>query len=270
MCRIAGIIGNKNVKPENIVKALLSMESGGKDATGMAWFDGEQVWTMKSPMMASDFVENQDVRRELPRAAKAKWILLHTRQATHGGPENNLNNHPIVSQKGLIIHNGVVSPSMNLSGARGQTDTEQIMLHIQKYGFKGLENMNGWLAIAYVNFKRPDRVYLYRDGVPIVYSSNGFFAFASTQAILKDGFDIESTKTLPIGKVFKVILGNPVLEKVMKVRPHDRIITVGRNPAFLPWFLRDGSQNQNHESSKKGQFLGYKYQTVPYQRSFIP
>lgn len=219
MCRIAGMIG----KPtrQQVENVLLAMQKGGIDATGFAWWDGKQVFYAKAPMKAEDFLSSEIVKREIDKmVSNAQWVLFHTRQATHGSPLDNNNNHPIGNNRGIIIHNGVVWLQRNYS-SKGQTDTEQLMLHIQKRGFRGLSDALGWYAIAYVDYMKKDTIYLSRFNASMVYSFNPDFVFASTQEILNT-LGGEKGKELPSNGVYRVMKNSPLVKTMgLKRRKHE-------------------------------------------------
>jgi glucosamine 6-phosphate synthetase-like amidotransferase/phosphosugar isomerase protein len=194
MCGIAGWYKNSSSTfTEKVLKSLLVQTSTrGKDATGICWGTDDHekqlsVKVLKGPMEASKFIETKDFKEAIDEILKARWVLVHCRQATHGSPKDNNNNHPIFNDKGLVIHNGVVYPHQKFK-TNGDTDTEQILLSIQELGLdKGVENISGSLAIAYVDFKKSG-FYLYRnDQSPLVWGRhNRSLVFASARDILKD------------------------------------------------------------------------------------
>jgi glucosamine 6-phosphate synthetase-like amidotransferase/phosphosugar isomerase protein len=186
MCGIAGIVRFNNrykVTEKQIKKTLVSLQTRGRDATGIAWLHGSEYSVLKTPAPATDFVELKEFKRLLPEMMDSRILLFHTRAATHGSPLNNLNNHPLWNSDGMIIHNGVVFPPKDLP-SRGETDSEQIMLYVQKYGWKGLEQLRGWLSIAYIDFQLSN-LYLYSEGAPLCMERNSnFCSFASTPQVL--------------------------------------------------------------------------------------
>ena len=218
MCGIAGFYrqGNKKLTPDDVRQLLVTLQQRGTDATGMAWKIGNEVKVIKAPLKAEEFVNLPQFSQSVNEVCDAQWALFHTRQATHGSPKEDNNNHPIVNSKGLIIHNGMVSIAEEFTDAQGQTDTEQMLLCLQKYGFKGIARVYGSLAIAYVDFSRPDRFYLYAHTSPIAYSrSDNLFLFASTVNILKSVYQGVGFFVLPHNRVFRV--NRPILHHIKKV-----------------------------------------------------
>jgi len=231
MCGIAGIIGGK-VTPSQITDTLLQMQVRGTDATGISWYNGKEVHVVKSACKASEFVDLPDFTNNLAAICGAKWVLMHTRAATHGSPADSKNNHPIVNKHGLLIHNGIVTPVTEHLTAQGQTDSEQLLLNIQKYGFEGIGKLSGWAAIAYVNFGHQDTVYLFRDGAPIKFSvENRVVRFGSLHEFIL-GLGGTRSIVLPSGRVFKV--ANSKIGVVKKVRLHEHQYSKGYL-GNIPW-----------------------------------
>ena len=192
MCGIAGWrrYGTQKLDEAEVTGLLKSLEIRGRDATGLCWRGAKQDWVLKTPAKATDFVEMEEYKRCMPEILESPFGLLHTRQSTHGNPSNNKNNHPIYNSKGLIIHNGIVSTKEDLPGAKGETDTEQILLHIQALGWKGLEKMSGSLTFAYLDYNKKG-FFLFTNGTMNLVWGYDFqrkiFVFASTENIVKGG-----------------------------------------------------------------------------------
>lgn len=210
MCGIAGWykFGNKSVTKDEVVTLVKSLETRGTDATGIAWYDENKgkVIVIKCAMKSTEFVQEEAFLKRLNDIVSSRWCLIHVRQATHGSPGRSVNNHPIWNRTGLIIHNGVVTATKGHLKADGETDSEQMMLYIQKYGWNGIKHIRGWAAIAYVNFSHKDKFFLYRDSAPIEYAydeGKDLFLFCSTNPILNEAIKIE-THTLPESKLYVV------------------------------------------------------------------
>ena len=76
----------------------------GPHAFGFAWLDWEGRLRMFK--QTGKITSNLGLLRMMKNA---RIIVGHCRYATHGAPENNLNNHPHPADGGWIVHNGVVS-----------------------------------------------------------------------------------------------------------------------------------------------------------------
>ncbi|KKM91643.1 hypothetical protein LCGC14_1226520 [marine sediment metagenome] len=219
MCGIAGVIGK--IDTDELELLLLSLQRRGSDATGVAITGGDGFQVIKAGMPADLFVENKTFHSEINRATKtARVALLHTRQATHGDPQLNYNNHPISTERSIIIHNGVVGLDEEFDSI-GDTDTEQLLRAIDKYGMrKAISKTLGMLAIAYQDFNNPDDVYLYRHNEPLVYGSkDGNIYFCSTGEILRDAIGEIKCIMLPKNTIYKISRQRFTVQKVAEVKP---------------------------------------------------
>lgn len=184
MCGIAGIIGH--AQTEEIMSILQALEIRGRHATGVA-FNAPASKLIKAGIDASSFVKDKTFRSVIEEQIERSSVcLLHTRHATHGSPEHNDNNHPIYSSKGIIIHNGIVNLDTDYADAKGDTDTEQLLLAIDQHGIKaGIEKASGSFSIAYQRFNEPHLVWLYNYVSPLeIGVRDGKIYFCSTRQIL--------------------------------------------------------------------------------------
>jgi len=195
MCGIAGWFryGDTKVTRGELKGLLKNLAVRGTDATGVSWEDKKQFWSLKAPLEAKEFVKLPDLKQKVPSILNSRWALLHTRQATHGTAYNNLNNHPIQNEQGLIIHNGMVSVKAHLP-SKGETDTEQLLLHVQKFGLEeGIKKMAGTMSFAYVDYSLPG-FFLYSHCSSLVWGydiERDMFVFCSTDPILAKSWTFE-------------------------------------------------------------------------------
>lgn len=185
MCGITGFYrtSDNQLTDKEVTDLLVNLSERGRDATGVAWLK-EEVLVLKTDVEARKFVELDEFKKNLPNICSSKWALFHVRNATHGDPTDNKNNHPIYSEKGLIVHNGVVSAKEELP-ADGECDSEQILRSIDKWGFDGIKNVFGSMAFAYAKYDSLDKFYLYRNYNPLIYTwVRGIFIFCSSENIL--------------------------------------------------------------------------------------
>lgn len=195
MCGIAVFYrtSNKTLTQSDVNNLLINLQVRGTDATGIAWFDAQGVHTIKARAPATEFIKHDVFLKNIDSIINAKWGMLHVRRATHGSPQNNNNNHPLVNNDGVIVHNGVVHPTVWLPG-KGECDSEQIMLHIQKSGFSELSNISGTASFAYCDFNDMGTIYLYAHNNPMVLGmKNGIWVMCSTNHILKSALDIKGS-----------------------------------------------------------------------------
>jgi hypothetical protein len=177
MCRLSAVIqlGEQKATPLEIKQLLLSMEDGGKDATGIAFIMPDDIVYAKQKGKASAVISGtfeEDIEKY---SSKSKAIILHTRASTHGTPDNNDNNHPIVGDKYILVHNGIVHTDRKYP-ATGETDSEQMLRSIEFNGiYSGLSKCSGWVATIFANINN------LRD----------FYWFANPTATMSAGFDKE-------------------------------------------------------------------------------
>lgn len=220
MCGIAGIIGQADTT--EILDILQNLQTRGRDATGVA-FNAPASKIVKAGIDASSFVENKTFKHTIKQAVKQSTVcLLHTRQATHGSPSHNSNNHPLYSDKGIIIHNGIVNVTGHYESAIGETDSEQLLLAMDKHGVKGgLERASGSYAIAYQSFELPHLVYLYNHISPLVIGKcRDNIYFCSTRHILESaiGHDVQYFKT-ESEHIYRVNAKTMVVQDFGEVKP---------------------------------------------------
>lgn len=205
MCGIAGFSLSEreldNVHPRTLTKRLaLSIESRGRDATGVAHYntEGEGPWAYytKHAEPASDFVERHR-HSFIPRDAGT--AVIHTRMATQGSKHQADNNHPIIvdrwNDKPAIVgvHNGVLmndfsvwrkNPVLNAQ-KKGEVDSQLIFQILSRQGVEFLDQLEGDASIAWIEDTTKDNaLHLARmGGRPLAYAFTelGSMIFASTQ-----------------------------------------------------------------------------------------
>lgn len=201
MCGIAGFCINaeEHIDARLLAKNLLKgLEARGKDATGAGWYNAKrnEVNYVKAPKSATEFNRNEAWR--IPSGVKN--VVLHTRFATQGSPKNNNNNHPIVIENLVGVHNGHISNDKyildyardNFGHKRiGEVDSEAAFA-IAKYADNPLEGfaeaLVGRAALAWIDGDKPKELNLTRvTGSPLVVAQTpkGSFVFASTESILR-------------------------------------------------------------------------------------
>lgn len=89
-------------------KNLLHNEQRGKIATGAALVQKDGSYNrVKFPMPAAEFVTHPEYQDLLSQLSEHTTCLLgHTREPTKGDPQNNLNNHPLIIEHHIGVHNG--------------------------------------------------------------------------------------------------------------------------------------------------------------------
>lgn len=189
MCGIAGVTNLGDVaKNPDLSNLLVKLSERGRDATGIGYNRVGYWHTLKNGVPALKFTETKLAKKMLREAKQARTVLLHCRQATNGSAHNNANNHPVMSDKGMLVHNGVVYFSESFKG-KGTVDSEQLLLAIEKYGLKkAIQKAGGTLTFAYVEYKHSNKLYLYHGGMPLtIVVDKDRVWFGSTLQILFNG-----------------------------------------------------------------------------------
>lgn len=128
MCGIMGFSGSKNAK-QVILDGLHALEYRGYDSAGLSVLDKDGLHTVKCSGRV-------DALEELCASLgdDAYCGIGHTRWATHGEPSSK-NAHPHVSNKVVLVHNGIIDNYLELKNMliadgytfQSETDTESIV-----------------------------------------------------------------------------------------------------------------------------------------------
>lgn len=208
MCGIAGFcldMKDRSIRDRaRLTGALLkAIESRGRDATGMAWWDTRDadglIRVRKAPQTATRYVASGRVAQAMRPSVRT--AILHTRMATQGAPEVNGNNHPIIYRPVVGVHNGHITNDDALFTRMGadryaEVDSEAIFAMLATDPAPVTEllpQVRGRAAVAWLD-KRDitdkhvgPTLHLARlDGSPltVAQTDGGSFLFASTTALL--------------------------------------------------------------------------------------
>ena len=117
MCGIMGYYCFNNKLPDKnkIARMFTLLESRGKDASGYAFIEKNELIVHKAPIKSSDMIKTDEWKKlMLP-----KIMILHCRMKTQGSELNNANNHPLFAKQGIaIVHNGVIYNDKEIFGKK--------------------------------------------------------------------------------------------------------------------------------------------------------
>jgi len=216
MCGIGGYYhcgSNKQKTPQGVKQALRklwdSLQERGSDAAGIAYESPTGTRHFKRGIPAfelSPLAMNLAFGMNRP----PQWVMLHTRAATHGRPDQNKNNHPLMGYNMALCHNGVVSNKetvlkhFNVEAER-EVDTEAILVALKKGGINAVsKHVKGSMSISWAKGKT---MHLWTNGLsPLVIGelSNGDFMYASTDELLKTtGLKFKKVYNVKAGQLYK-------------------------------------------------------------------
>ena len=179
MCGIVGYIGHKE-STKILLDGLRRLEYRGYDSAGIAVREKNGMTIVRAVGKLSALEEK--VRKHPPRGSLG---IGHTRWATHGRP-SEINAHPHKAGAIVLVHNGIIENYQKLRHylskkghtIRSETDTELICHLIQQRMYDGLTmekafrqaltEIEGSYALVVMNENEPDRLYVARNGSPLV------------------------------------------------------------------------------------------------------
>lgn len=251
MCRILGF--SMGETPEDLdngeIAALLfpALVAGGPHAYGWMTWDGESIEHQKFPGRADTKQAWEGILEDVD--PEARWMVGHTRFATHGSPERNINNHPVLHRDLIGVHNGVLSNHediLEITGREDETcevDSEAIFAAVQKWGpVKGLRRVKGSLVTVYADRRKPKFLYIGRSRgrqLTIGWSEKGNLFFASEQqALLKLQPEIVFTKFSTVSENRLItIQGGQIIDRRYFIEP--KIVEEVRPKVWVSTSLTD-------------------------------
>ena len=213
MCGITGmVLGNKKrtkKELENLIDNFnnLTVECTirGRHATGVYVVNPNGIVYTKMPLSAEYAIDTdnwQEVMATITNDTIA--VIGHVRYYTHGNPLNNENNHPLLNENIIGVHNGVIYNYEDFKTTDIEVDSQAILDSLRvdadklNYGklnteviAETLKKLRGSFAVVLADITQTKNVYLARDSKnPLVYSHNpkdNVLWIASTGAIMRSG-----------------------------------------------------------------------------------
>lgn len=277
MCGIAGLMMYPMSRTDEQLEYIrelateLAVENmaRGKDATGLAVFnsDGNHD-VLKHNVKASEFTELETYKNFVANKITNKTtnILIHTRAATQGKPENNNNNHPIVSASAVGIHNGIIYNDDELFSdykmpRLARVDSEAIFRLVDKTPNNGIEDIkyvaekvSGMFAVAYVKKDNPYVLNYFRNNNPTTFiyiPELNIIAFASQQAFLESAV---ATCNMTCSYLYKYAID---VNKVEVMNPDQDVMLQFDVRENTPYQQLD--QNQEKFDENTDWYYGYGY-----------
>jgi len=214
-----------------IATLLKEAEVNGRSASGIAVMKSHTTEVIRRPLSGSALTKDENYldfadkymrvgKDEAPNANLVS-IIGHCRMPTKGSPENNYNNHPIVTENIVGVHNGVIANDDDLFNKFrknitriARVDTEiifQLVSHFtRRFGsnetIKSIKetakHLKGGYACALLNIGSPYNLFLFRNGSPI-----RILYYPAVKVIL---FATRENFILSAVKPFEDYLGDPI------------------------------------------------------------
>jgi len=184
---------------EKITNMFSLLETRGRDASGFAFIEDDELVIHKAPIKSSDMIKTNEWKNlKLPRV-----MILHCRMKTQGDEKNNKNNHPLFSKNGIaIVHNGIITNDKEIFGKKnrdGEVDSESI-LHLLSMKSRGnkikrlFDRVEGSFAVAVIDKNDPEKLVLIKKDNPVDLYFNcdeDILYFCSEREIMKQALKIE-------------------------------------------------------------------------------
>jgi glucosamine 6-phosphate synthetase-like amidotransferase/phosphosugar isomerase protein len=213
MCGITGmILGNKNrTKKEldNLINDFNNLTVActirGRHATGVYIVNPDGIITTKMPLSAEEAIDTHSWQEVMAKVTNDTIAVIgHVRYATHGDPIVNANNHPLINENIIGVHNGIITNYQDFKTTDVEVDSQAILdsLRVDADSMNNgklsteviaetLKKLRGRFAVVLADIRQTKNVYLARDtNAPLVYSHNckdNVLWIASTGEIMRSG-----------------------------------------------------------------------------------
>jgi len=226
MCGIFGIgflSKNKNPKfvTQLITELLNEVKIRGTDAAGVAFINNTKIHVIKDGVSGESLSKSTKFKDACKNMINENLLQIigHCRLQTKGTFLNNVNNHPIIANKIIGIHNGFVinddalfeqyTKSESILRA-GEVDTEiifRLIDHFSKYSnanlikstILALKHLEGNFACAFIHTDKPHVLGLFRSYNPTVircYVKDNLIIYCSTDSLINNALDKIKEKKL--------------------------------------------------------------------------
>ena len=202
MCGVFGTVGSYSHQEWKLAHDLLVAlavvsERRGTDAAGYAALTtrGRLLW-QKQPVPARELFQGKEFANL--RRRNIQMVICHTRLATHGKAEKNVNNHPHLTGDWVLVTNGVIPAHCEKAAAlrlplTSRCDSEILVQALYRYGERAgpdvCLSLGGKQSVLAINTKTR-RLLAWTNGeMPLVaFRVKGWSAlwWASTEEIARE------------------------------------------------------------------------------------
>ena len=199
MCGITFIYSKKNINSlAHIFNSLELIQNRGYDSMGICYYDiisNNYVIIKKATSSKDDCLSLLKAKfneTNLKEEINSKFVVGHTRWATHGG-KTDTNAHPHISNNGsiILVHNGIINNFLSIKEFLisknytfySETDSEVIANLIEYYVINmnndfeealktSLDMLEGTWGLVIIYTKAIDTFYVTRHGSPLLLANN--------------------------------------------------------------------------------------------------
>lgn len=302
MCGITAYLGSESAF-EYILASLVLLQNRGYDSVGVCTLDKHFICHKYASTKENTAIE---LLQKYTSSYSGNIGIGHTRWATHGA-KNDTNAHPHFDSTNQIcvVHNGIIENYLEIKDRliregitfKSQTDTEVIPQLLGYYLGKELERLNGdiskvdfqkdvltktvkdlcgtW-AIVVLFIHSPNKLYLCKNGSPLVLGIDAKFALISSEQLslskhfnnyitLNDG-DIVTLEKGMDGVIrfpnrtnyIENIIQNKVIETSSYPYPHWTIKEICEQPLSIMRTLNMGGRLLGDNNVKLGGLDGHR------------
>jgi len=302
MCGITAYLGSESAF-EYILASLVLLQNRGYDSVGVCTLDKHFICHKYASTKENTAIE---LLQKYTSSYSGNVGIGHTRWATHGA-KNDTNAHPHFDSTNQIcvVHNGIIENYLEIKDRliregitfKSQTDTEVIPQLLGYYLGKELERLNGdiskvdfqkdvltktvkdlcgtW-AIVVLFIHSPNKLYLCKNGSPLVLGIDAKFALISSEQLslskhfnnyitLNDG-DIVTLEKGMDGIIrfpnrtnyIENIIQNKVIETSSYPYPHWTIKEICEQPLSIMRTLNMGGRLLGDNNVKLGGLDGHR------------
>lgn len=244
-----------------LVQSILQLQNRGYDSLGFGTFYEHELHVEKQIDHNNNLYENME---KIEAFRKTSMAIGHTRWATHGGVSiSNAHPHMSFRKKVIVVHNGIIENYKTLKQELikknycfySETDSEVISNLLEENLSninsndstneinaieKTMEKMEGTFGIACIFLNKPDQIFLFRNGSPLIIGENENYIMATSEVSgfsnqMKSYFTLENNKIAIISKNNIYFHNcNPLHSKINK----HNIVSLTPDP-YVHWTLKE-------------------------------
>jgi len=221
MCGIFGIGFLSKCKDPQFITQLITelfneVEIRGTDASGIAFVSNTKIHVIKDGMPGKQFSKSIKFKEACKEMVNEDLLQVigHCRLKTKGSFLQNVNNHPIVANKVIGVHNGIVTNDDALFDhynihRTGRVDTEIIFKLIDYFNNNNdnlinstsntIEELHGNFSCAFTHIDKPHILGLFKTYNPTIirhYVKDNMLIYCSLDTLIENSLNKIENKNL--------------------------------------------------------------------------